>query len=180
MQYPYGILSALSAEDREALGVYALPAPSFPPKGRTVVSRSLVFADGQVNEVVVYDPPLDTPTAGDVNAERERRLVGDFTFQGKLFQRDPRSLARITGAATLAGFAVAAGAPEGYLRWANADRDFVWIASDNSRVPMDAKTCFAFGQAAANVETNIIFATAALRDMNPIPADYADDKWWPA
>lgn len=125
-------------------------------------------------------PPPPPPTADDVNAERERRLVGDFTFAGKQFQRDARSLQRIAGAASLAGFALGAGAQPGNLRWANPDRDFVWIASDNTLMAMDAQTCFAFGQVAANVETNIIFAAKQLREMNPIPADFADDKWWPA
>lgn len=124
-------------------------------------------------------PPPPPPSAADVNAERQRRLVADFTFRSKKFQRDERSLSRITGAATLAGFALAAGAQPGNLRWANPERDFVWIASDNSLMPMDAETCFEFGQAAASVETTIIFTAKALREMNPIPADYADDKWWP-
>ena len=133
-------------------------------------------ASGLVEVIEVESPP---PTAEDVNAERDRRLVADFTFAGRLFQRDQRSLQRITGAAALAGFALAQGAQAGYLRWANPDRDFVWIASDNSLMPMDAQTCFAFGQVAANVETSIIFAAKMLREMNPIPADFADDKWWP-
>lgn len=114
-----------------------------------------------------------------VNAERDRRLCGDFLFNGVPFQRDPTSLQRITGAATLAGFAIAQGAQPGNLRWANADRDFAWIASDNTVVTMDAQTTFAFGQIAAGVETSIIFAAKALRDMNQIPTDYADEKYWP-
>ena len=113
-----------------------------------------------------------------VNAERDRRLVADFMFNGVAFQRDPTSLQRITGAATLAGFAMGAGAQPGNLRWANPDRDFLWIASDNTLVPMDAQTCFAFGQTAANVETNLLFKAKALRSMDPIPEDYTDDKWW--
>ena len=125
------------------------------------------------------DPEANlTPNATLVNAERDRRLHGDFLFNGVAFQRDPTSLQRITGAATLAGFALGAGAQPGDLRWANPDRDFVWIASDNSIVPMDAQTAFAFGQVAASVETDLIFKAKALRAMDPIPLDYTDDKWW--
>lgn len=113
----------------------------------------------------------------EINAERDRRLSADFEFQGKMYQRDPVSLARITGAATLAGFAVAGGAQVGDLRWANADQDFGWIASDNSVTPMDAQTCFAFGQAAANVETRLVFAAKALREMSPRPAVLTDEHW---
>ena len=128
-------------------------------------------------EVAEADAPV--PTAEAVNAERDCRLVADFTFRSRKFQRDPRSLSRITGAATLAGFALGAGAQPGNLRWANPERDFVWIASDNSLMPMDAETCFEFGQAAASVETTIVFTAKMLREMDPIPADYQDDKWWP-
>lgn len=117
-------------------------------------------------------------TRAAINVERDRRLSADFTFNGKQFQRDSTSLARITGAATLAGFAVAQGSPVGNLRWANPDRDFEWIASDDTRVPMDAQTAFAFGAAAAKVETTLVFAASALRSMTPIPMDYTDDKWW--
>lgn len=114
-----------------------------------------------------------------IRAERDRRLAADFLFQGVLFQRDPTSLARITGAATLAGFAVGAGSPPGNLRWANPNQDFAWIASDNTVVTMDAQTAFAFGQAAAAVETAIVFAAKTLREMDPIPTDYTDDGYWP-
>lgn len=116
--------------------------------------------------------------SGLVNKERDRRLSGDFVFNGFAFQRDPSSLQRITGAATLAGFAIARGAQPGDLRWANANQDFAWIASNNDVVAMDAQTAFEFGQAAAGVETSLIFKAKALREMDPIPADYSDDKWW--
>lgn len=128
------------------------------------------------------DQPATFPTTGtsvtEVNAERDRRLQLDFEFQGKMYQRDTTSLQRITGAATLAGFAVAAGALAGNLRWANPEEDFGWIAADNTVTPMDAQTCFAFGQAAAAVETRLVFAARALRGMNPIPENYQDDIWW--
>ncbi|MBQ2262711.1 MAG: hypothetical protein II336_15235 [Loktanella sp.] len=113
-----------------------------------------------------------------VNSERDRRLAADFEFQGKMYQRDQVSITRISGAATLAGFAVGAGAQPGDLRWANPDRDFGWIAMDNTITPMDAHTAFAFGQAAANVETDLIFAAKSVREMDPIPDNFTDDVWW--
>ena len=114
-----------------------------------------------------------------INAERARRLNLDFTFNGKLFQRDPTSIARITGAATLAGFAIGAGAQPGDFLWHGGSTPFTWIASDNSLVQMDAQTAFAFGSACATIETQIVFAAKALRDMDPIPADFTDDQYWP-
>lgn len=145
------------------------------------MTRYVDTIDFQTGEItrVVDDSPIPPVTPDQVNAERDRRLRADFMFNGVPFQRDPTSLQRITGAATLAGFAIAQGAQPGDLRWANAERDFLWIASDNTLVPMDAQTAFAFGQAAASVETSLIFAAAQLRAMDPIPENFADDQWWP-
>lgn len=126
-------------------------------------------------------PPAPVPpvTTTQVNAERDRRIADGLSFGGKPFNFDPASKARVAGAATLAGFAMAAGAQAGDLRWHGGDSDFTWIAGDNSLVTMDAQTCFAFGQAAAAWETANIFAARALKDQSPIPADFADDSYWP-
>lgn len=123
--------------------------------------------------------PIPGPTGADVNVERDRRISAGFTFDGKRFAFDPDSKQRVTGAATLAGFAIAQGAAAGYLLWHGGATPFVWIADDNTLVEMDAPTCFAFGQAAAAHETAHIFAARQLKDMTPIPADYADDAHWP-
>lgn len=154
--------------------------PQHDPETEVARERDHAEWTVEVDRVLVtYDvsakPP---PSANDVMKERDRRLIADFEFGGKMYQRDQASLQRITGAATLAGFAIANGAQVGDLRWANANTDFAWIASDNSVVTMDAQTCFAFGQAAANVETAIIFAAKTLREMDPIP-DPATWEGWP-
>ena len=114
-----------------------------------------------------------------VNAERDRRLGTTFAFAGKSYDCDKASLARITGAATLAGFAMGAGAEADDLRWHGGKADFTWIAADNSLTTMDAQTCFAFGNAAATNESAHIFAGHAIKAMDPIPADFTNDKYWP-
>ena len=119
-----------------------------------------------------------TPTNDMVKAERDRRLDQDFVFNGKTFQRDPTSIARISGAGTLALGAIVGGAQVGDTKWHGRDTPFVWIASDDTLMVMDAQTCFAFGQAAAARETELVFAAKALRAMSPIPSDYKDDKYW--
>lgn len=139
-----------------------------------------IYAAALTDGPAAYVPPPPQPiTASEVNAERNRRLRAPFTFAGHAFDRDPTSLQRITGAATLAGFAMAAGAQAGNLFWHGGESPFAWIAADNSIVTMDAPTCFAFGQEAAAVETRLIFAARAVKAMDPIPADYADDIHWP-
>lgn len=129
---------------------------------------------------VLPDPDeIRAATHAAINAERAHRLAADFTFQGKQYQRDSVSVQRITGAATLAGFAMAQGAQPGNHHWHGGEQPFAWIASDNSLTLMDAQTTFAFGNACATVETRLIFAAKALRDADPIPEDFADDKYWP-
>ena len=113
-----------------------------------------------------------------VNAERNRRIQEDFVFNGTAFDNDLESKIRIIGGTTLAGFAIAAGAqPDDYLWHGGAD-PFVWVAKDNSLVTMDAQTCFAFGQAAAAHETNLIFKAKSIKDSKKIPENVKDDKYW--
>lgn len=127
-----------------------------------------------------YVPPPPLPATGaDVDAERDRRLALPFAFNGDMFDRDPVSLQRITGAAALAGFAVLAGAQAGDLFWHGEQTPYVWITATSTLVTMDAPTCFAFGKAAAAVEGRLVFAARALKQMDPIPADFADDGYWP-
>lgn len=119
------------------------------------------------------------PSASEVNAERDRRIAAGFTYRGKHFAFDANSKQRVTGAATLAGFALAQGAQAGNFHWHGGSDPFVWIADDNSLVLMDAPTCFGFGQAAAAHETAHIFAARQIKDSGPIPSDFADDPRWP-
>jgi len=102
---------------------------------------------------------------------------------GHMFQRDPTSLQRIAGAGTLAGLYIGSGGDPMSLKWhATTEEptpdDFVWIASDDILVPMNAIQVFGFAREAAAVETRLIFAAKALRQMDPIPLDFADDKYW--
>ena len=138
------------------------------------------YADGVLTAPPdVYPDNQPAPTSQDVNAERDRRMFSTFTFGGVAYDCDDASLSRITGAATLAGFAIGAGSPIGNLRWHGGSVDFAWIAADNSETPMDAQTSFAFGQEAAVNQSTHIFAGAAIKAMNPIPQDYAtNESYW--
>ena len=122
---------------------------------------------------------LPPPTSADVDAERDRRIAAGFTFAGKFYQTRPDDRENIMGASTAALAAIINGASPGDYRWHGGDADFVWIAEDNSEVPMDAQTMFAFGQAAMAHKQALIFNARALKNMDPIPADYTDDAYWP-
>ena len=115
-----------------------------------------------------------------INAERDRRIALGFSYMGHVFQFDDVSKARVTGAATLAGFAVAAGAQANDYRWNGQAVDFTWLSKANSNVLMDAQSMFGMGQAAAEHERLHVFAARALKDATPIPADFTNDSHWPA
>jgi len=155
--------------ERAAFGVYLVDVTA--PEGQRWTGTFAGSPPAAVFEAIVI-------TSAHVNQERDRRLNGTFEFAGKDYDCDEQSLARLTGAATLAGFAMGAGAPAGYLRWHGGDEDFAWIAHDNSLVAMDAQTCFALGQAAARNQSSHIFAAKAIKEMDPIPADFTDDAYW--
>lgn len=119
-------------------------------------------------------------SSADVNAERDRRM-GVFTFGGKLYDLRPEtgSLANVSGAGTLAFAAIMNGALPGDFRWADPDEDFTWIAEDNSVVAMDAPSVWAFAEAAAAWRKAMIFKARALKDMSPIPTDFAtNESYW--
>lgn len=124
------------------------------------------------------DPVPLPPYNETIDRETSRRLSLPFTFNGKLYDRDPTSLQRITGAGSLAGFAVASGSQVGDYRWHGGSTDFSWIANDNSINLMDAQTMFTFSKAAAAVESHLIFRGRSLKD-NPVPIQqvYLDATW---
>ncbi len=144
---------------------------------RSVNSREDISEDEFWSEELPVLPVAVTAT--DVDGERDRRIDGGVVFQGVMFQSRATDRENIAGAAQLGFMAVVGGAEASDLRWSNPDQDFAWIASDNSLVPMDAQTVVAFGKAAAERKQALIFAARQLKDMESIPADYTDDKWWP-
>lgn len=125
-------------------------------------------------------PPLPDVTPDDVDKERDRRIDGGFVFQGVSYQSRPSDRENIAGASTASGIAMVTGSGPGDYRWHGGAEDFAWIAADNSTHPMDAPTMFAFGQAAMAHKSAHIFAARALKDMTPIPADFATNPvYWP-
>jgi hypothetical protein len=124
----------------------------------------------------VSGPGVD---GSNVDAERDRRLE-KFVFAGVEYDFDVLSRGRIDKARGSALAAMIAGAEANDLRWADADHDFGWIAADNSFTLMDAPTALAFGNAAAAWEGLHIVAARNLKNMSPIPSDYASNSYWPA
>lgn len=109
-----------------------------------------------------YEPAVP---ASEVDAERDLRIDAGFDFEGVRYQSRPGDRENIAGAVLIA----------------IADPAYTtgWIAADNSVVQMDAPTLLRFGRTAADHKQALIFAARQLKDMQPIPQDYTDDKWWP-
>lgn len=122
---------------------------------------------------------VNSVKARQVNAERDRRLTS-FPFEGKMFDfcDGKGSDINIAGAGTLALGAIIEGKQAGDLRWADPNVDFTWVAADNSIVTMDALTTLNFAKAAAEWKARHIRKARTLKDMTPIPADYASDSRW--
>lgn len=114
----------------------------------------------------------------DIDAERDRRIDGGFSFNGVRFQSRPQDRENIAGAAVAALAAITAGAEAGDYRWHGGNADFAWIAEDNSLHLMDAQTLFAFGQAAMAHKQATIFAARQLKDSDEIPVNYKNDEYW--
>lgn len=173
-------IERLRNEGHQVLLVHPVPQPE-PKDGYIVVEGAPESRDGQFYQNWVYEPIPEgpAPTAEEVNEERDRRMRGVLKFMVTVFDCDSASLQRITGAATLAGFAIGRGAEPGDLFWHGGPDPFIWISNENVAVEMDAFSVFNFGQVAAQNETAHIVAARALKDMPEIPRDYKDDKWWP-
>lgn len=138
-----------------------------------------IAADSNGRPVLVELPVTAPELFAKIDAERDRRIDAGVEFAGVHFQSRATDRENIAGAAQLGFMAMVAGAQPGDLRWSSPDQDFAWIATDNSLVPMDAQTVVAFGKAAAERKQTLIFAARMLKDMESIPSDYTEDKWWP-
>lgn len=149
---------------------------------------TFVPADPSNNTFAALDPAqilpfaAPAPTSAYVDAERDRRMLS-FTYGGKAYQLDDVSQQRIIAATTRAILTLGAGgapAAAGNLRWFDPATDFGWIASDNSVAPLDAQGMAAFGGAVQGWVYRHIVAARAIKDLDPIPTDFADDSRWPA
>lgn len=130
------------------------------------------YRDGEVR----FKGRKVTPT--EVNMEKERRISQSFYFNGYNFDFDEVAKSNISGAGSLAGIAIVSGAEIGDYSWSGQSSDFEWITKDNLRVKLDAFDMFAMAKAAANHVSHYTFKARAIKDMDPIPEDYKEDKYW--
>jgi len=177
--FPRGFDHTFDVSERGLAWAVAEQEPHTGPFERAVKSDTATKSpDGSWTYKWNVEPIDPVRIQNMIKAERARRLPLDFEFQGKMYQRDEESVRRISGAGTLALGAMVKGAQVGDYLWHGRTTPFAWIASDDTLTQMDAQTVYAFGAAAAARETEIVFAAKSLREMDPIPDDFTDDKWW--
>ena len=147
------------------------------PFGLAPVVRTAVDQWIATNNPIL--PHVIQPISSDeVDIERDRRIVDGFIFGGVKYQSRPEDRENIAGASQVAFAAIVGGAQVNDLYWHGGTDPFVWIAADNSLNPMDAYTMFNFGKVAMEHKQSMIFKARALKDMDPIPTDYTEDKHW--
>jgi alkanesulfonate monooxygenase SsuD/methylene tetrahydromethanopterin reductase-like flavin-dependent oxidoreductase (luciferase family) len=128
------------------------------------------YADGSFT--APPPPPAPAPTGADVDAERERRIGLPLTVTlsvGSIpINMDDKAQRNLQGLATVGQYLTATGSSQ-----TTTFRDY-----DNTDHDLTPADLVSMGlQVAAHVQS--IYAKSwALKAMNPIPADYADDKYW--
>lgn len=113
-----------------------------------------------------------------ITEELNKRLKQPISFHEKEFQADQNSISRIDSVAAVALQALLSGVDQNSYRWYDTDKDFEWIASDNSRVRMTAGEFLEFSRAIAVRNSNLVLAARALKDLPELPDDYHDDSYW--
>lgn len=160
--------------------INAIVAPAdFALDGFTLIASDTAQIGQLWDGQAFSDAPPAPVTRAQVDAERDRRTAETFTFNGKLFQLDEKSIGRITAMGADARFAMAAGAQAGDYLWADPTAPFGFIATDNSIMLMDAQTMADFANAAKLWVSRHTFAGLTLKSQTPIPVDFADNKHWP-
>ena len=96
-------------------------------------------------------------------------------------QSRPDDFTNLNGASTAAVAAVLNGSQPGDYRWADPSKDFAWIATDNSLLPLDAVGMIALGSAAMANRSRLIFVASGIKARiraGEAIADVTADALW--
>ncbi|HTJ64758.1 MAG TPA: hypothetical protein VL899_13210 [Alphaproteobacteria bacterium] len=109
----------------------------------TAIARGDVVTDGALTRRPATLDELRAAKRAAAETRFRSVIAGGFGWAGALYQIDSGSQARI---AAMGGLALASLTAPDAPAW---DPEFCWIAGDNSRVHMDARTACGFAQAVA-------------------------------
>lgn len=167
------------------------PAPRDPSSGWLIINDVQYPPDWPHEDLIALglewvEPEPPEPTAEDIfrqiDAERDRRIDGGFTFQGERLQSRPSDRENVMGAAQLAMGYLAAGGDPSSLRWSAPDNDFVWITSDNGTIPLTAPDTISMFQAGVAFKSALTFYARAMKDAVIAAEDPSSVEWregWP-
>lgn len=119
--------------------------------------------------IAPYAPP--PPTGDDVNAERQRRIITGAVFGGVHVTGRDEDIMNLTNLALAA-----------QVRMAGGDTTTLTTYRDGGNVDHDLtppQMLTLWQQASARVSA-IYAASWAIKAMDPIPADFANDSYWGA
>ncbi|PWE57669.1 hypothetical protein DEM27_00195 [Metarhizobium album] len=174
VQHPLTIERVWSGDELAAIGLY-LPAPADPiPPGKMATATTVERVDGVVKFVdMLADAP--PPPTDDINAEHDRRAAtgrvfavagyGDVALEGSAGTQMVLLALKDT-----ARDMVAVGYSEPVLMFTDRDNIDRHLTPEQVIELVDAGKIYMQALHAAK---------RSLKAMDPIPADFADDQWWP-
>lgn len=116
-----------------------------------------------------------------VDLERDRRRAQGFLYRDLMFQARDQDILNMSGAATAAMNAIMMGAQPGDTRWRDPAKDFAWISTDNTIVPLDAYSMIELGQTAMGHVESLVFRARSIKDgimAGEVPPDLAAEDLW--
>lgn len=126
---------------------------------------------------IIFDPVLRS--GQDVDQQKHKRLAHyPLTFEGKQYQIRQRDREFITSIVALASAAIQSGSKEGDLLWHHPARQFAWIAADNTRVPMDAKTALRLAVACLAAMDEIALIARDVKDRIAAGEKVLSSEMW--
>lgn len=139
--------------------------------GQPVTISELGTPDG-----LTVTEPAKVLDEDDVINERKRRLATGFNFDFE----DSRGVHRIgTTEADLAGWREVTDFAQASINSGGGDSAVIGIVTDTGAAQITPNEWQVILLAAGAFRQPIFSASFLLQSMNPIPADYADDSYWP-
>lgn len=127
--------------------------------------------------LVTVPDPVPVITSEQVSAERDRRGLLDFTWNGIDWQGDERSTKKIMGLVTNATIYLTIGGGDPLeTKWVDGVNNFKFTAKDDSEHILTAPAMIQMGQALA-ARVNFLHRKAKdIKAMDPIPVDYQTNE----
>jgi len=176
VQYPLTIETLWTDAELSAIGLFKPLDPDPIPDGKIEVSRSVQLVYGAVKWVIAYEDAAPPPpiTADQVWAEKDRRWAFGFQYDFG----DARGVHHIaTTPKDLEDWQKVTSLAQALLNGGQTTFP-ITIYTTNGAIQITPVEWQSVLIAAAQFFQPTLDAAAALVAMDPIPADYADDKYW--